>query len=475
MKNKVGNLSNFYIFLFSVSVLILVSFTTLSQAQIPASISYQGCLKNNNGDPQTGTFNLLFKLYESESGGSAIWSENHIGVQVENGYFDVILTGLAQLPFTKQYWLGIYINGGQELTPRSRFTSVPYSLNTKSIPDQVVTSGKIKNGAVTLEKINTAGAGADQTPVFNGSNLIWKNISGGSGLPFLESYSGGGDVFRITNTGNANQILELLQENTIHNSSVLVVKNKGLGEACEFAIENSSNESDAMWLKTKGKGKACFIKIDNPNNAESALDVETNGTGIGIYVTHSGSNGDASRFFITNSSNNDDALYAKTSGAGRAGYFAGDVHVSGTLTCSNKQFLIDHPLDPANKILRHSCIESPEMINIYKGRATLENGRIEIQLPDYFDALNHPEGREINLTPINGWSPLFLEGEINNNHFIVKTTKEGNPEQEFSWIIYGVRNDEYARNNPIIVEEEKGVNNRYKRGEYLNSNSGFKD
>ncbi|MCP4724000.1 MAG: hypothetical protein GY863_03135 [bacterium] len=96
------------------------------------------------------------------------------------------------------------------------------------------------------------------------------------------------------------------------------------------------------------------------------------------------------------------------------------------------------------------------MMNIYKGRAKLENGKITIDLPDYFDALNHPDTREIVLTCVDGWSPLFLDGKIEKNKFTVKTTDIGDGTQEFSWVIYAVRNDDYAKENPIIVEEEKG-------------------
>ena len=110
-------------------------------------------------------------------------------------------------------------------------------------------------------------------------------------------------------------------------------------------------------------------------------------------------------------------------------------------------------------------------MNIYKGHTQLRNGELIIQLPAYFDALNHPDGREINLTPINGWSPLYLDGRIENNQFKIKTTKDGNINQEFSWIIYAVRNDKYAIDNPMIVEEEKGINNGFKKGELLYSKS----
>lgn len=150
-----------------------------------------------------------------------------------------------------------------------------------------------------------------------------------------------------------------------------------------------------------------------------------------------------------------------------AGYFDGNVHVQGTLSKSAGSFVIDHPLEPENKILRHSFVEGPEMMLIYKGRAKLNNGEVTVNLPDYFDGLNHPEGREINLTCINGWSPLYLAGEIKNNQFTVKTTSQGNFEQEFSWIIYGVRNDAYARTHPIVVEEEKGSDNSFTKGKYI--------
>src|SRR5262249_57472104 len=50
---------------------------------------------------------------------------------------------------------------------------------------------------------------------------------------------------------------------------------------------------------------------------------------------------------------------------GLAGSFAGDVAVTGNLSKGGGSFKIDHPLDPANKYLYHSVLESPDMKNIY--------------------------------------------------------------------------------------------------------------
>jgi hypothetical protein len=134
----------------------------------------------------------------------------------------------------------------------------------------------------------------------------------------------------------------------------------------------------------------------------------------------------------------------------------GGIHIN-SLSKGSGSFLIDHPLDPENKNLQHSFVESPEMANIYKGRAILENGTAIIELPDYFNTLNAPDNREILLTPIDEWTPLYTS-KIKNNKFIVKTTKDGKQNAEFSWMVLAVRNDPLAREKRIEVETDKGVN-----------------
>jgi hypothetical protein len=43
-------------------------------------------------------------------------------------------------------------------------------------------------------------------------------------------------------------------------------------------------------------------------------------------------------------------------------------HVAGTFTATTRMFLIDHPQDPANRTLAHSCVEAPEMLNVSNDR-----------------------------------------------------------------------------------------------------------
>jgi trimeric autotransporter adhesin len=134
-----------------------------------------------------------------------------------------------------------------------------------------------------------------------------------------------------------------------------------------------------------------------------------------------------------------------------AGDFSGDVAVSGTLTASTKDFKIDHPLDPANKYLLHASVESSEMKNIYDGNViTNDQGQATVQLPKWFQALN--TDFRYQLTVIGQFAQAIVAQEIENNHFEIKTSA---PNVKVSWQVTGVRQDAYAKANPLVVEQEK--------------------
>jgi hypothetical protein len=145
---------------------------------------------------------------------------------------------------------------------------------------------------------------------------------------------------------------------------------------------------------------------------------------------------------------------------GYGGYFQGRVHVNGALSKSSGSFKIDHPLDPENKYLYHSFVESPDMMNIYNGLVTLgEDGTAEIALPDWFEALN----REFRyqLTCIGGFAPVYVAEKVNGNRFKIAG---GRPGLEVSWQLTGIRQDAFAEQNRIPVEELKPAE---ERGFYL--------
>ena len=137
----------------------------------------------------------------------------------------------------------------------------------------------------------------------------------------------------------------------------------------------------------------------------------------------------------------------------------GNLIVSGTLFKSAGTFRIDHPLDPANKTLSHSFVESPDMMNVYNGNvATDAKGEVIVALPEYFQALNRDF--RYQLTVIGQFAQAIVASEIKGNCFIIKTDK---PNVKVSWQVTGIRQDAYANANRIQVVEDKGK----QRGTYL--------
>lgn len=105
-----------YKFIFVICFL-LIAVSSHSFAAIPLTMSWQGTIKDSNGDNLNGSFEFTFSIYESSTGGSAIWSETLTGVPVADGLVSVILGKIEpiDLPFGDKYYFGISINSGNEL------------------------------------------------------------------------------------------------------------------------------------------------------------------------------------------------------------------------------------------------------------------------------------------------------------------------------------------------------------------------
>jgi hypothetical protein len=148
-------------------------------------------------------------------------------------------------------------------------------------------------------------------------------------------------------------------------------------------------------------------------------------------------------------------------GTNYAGWFFGDVHVSGAFSATSKSFKIDHPLDPEGKFLVHSCVESDDMMNIYNGNVVLdEGGTAWVDMPDWFEALN--ADFRYQLTCIGGFAPVYVASEISGGRFQIAG---GEPGMKVSWQVTGVRHDPVAMARPVSVEVDKAPN---ETGRYLN-------
>jgi hypothetical protein len=139
-----------------------------------------------------------------------------------------------------------------------------------------------------------------------------------------------------------------------------------------------------------------------------------------------------------------------------AAVFTGPVNVQGHLTKPAGSFKIDHPVDPANKYLSHSFVESPDMMNVYNGNViTDDRGEAVVTLPGYFEALNG--GYRYQLTVIGQPAMAHVSEEIAGGRFAIQTDR---PRVKVSWQVTGIRRDAYALPNPVRVEEDKPEHER---------------
>ena len=207
-------------------------------------------------------------------------------------------------------------------------------------------------------------------------------------------------------------------------------------------------------------------------NSNGVYGTSTNGHGVGgdstsgygvvgSSTTGTGVYGSSNTYIgVVGVSTNSYGVYG-TSTNSYAGWFQGNVNITGSITKSSGTFKIDHPLDPAHKYLSHSFVESPDMLNIYNGNVILDaNGEALIELPTWFEALNRDF--RYQLTAIGQASPdLFISEEIANNRFKIAG---GKADQRVSWQVTGIRQDAWANANRVQVEEDK---TEAEQGKYL--------
>lgn len=104
--------------------------STAQAVPLPRLLSQEGRLLRADGQPERGTVELTFALYETATGGSAAWSETQSVQLSADGYYAAQLGKNVALPVFdgRHYWLGIAVQGELEMAPRTRLVAAPYAL-----------------------------------------------------------------------------------------------------------------------------------------------------------------------------------------------------------------------------------------------------------------------------------------------------------------------------------------------------------
>src|SRR3989338_8705936 len=138
---------------------------------VPHYLSFEGQLSDSSGNLLTSTYSMTFRIYESLTGGSAIWSETNGGVLTSNGNFSVNLgtTTTLDLDFDRQYWISLQVNSDGEMSPRTQINSVAYSFVAEYAFGAFATSSAPDTAVKGSLYFNTT---TNQLMVYNGS--AWK-------------------------------------------------------------------------------------------------------------------------------------------------------------------------------------------------------------------------------------------------------------------------------------------------------------
>ena len=243
----------------------------------------------------------------------------------------------------------------------------------------------------------------------------------------------------------------------------------GLGDGYFSGKVGIGTSTPTLALEVRGSAESYlgyFLNTNANGNAGGITaigDAHSSVNGLaygGYFIAYGGSDGGAFgtvALASANGSNNAYGIYTNATGGSTTGheyalYGFGDGYISGILTKGGGGFKIDHPLDPENKYLYHSFVESPDMMNVYNGNVVLdENGEATVTLPDWFETLNRDF--RYQLTPIGAPGPnLYIAQKIANNYFRIAGGQAG---IEVSWQVTGIRQDAFANANRIPVEEDK--------------------
>ncbi len=120
---------------------LLVSSSAL--AAVPQTMTYHGNLSTAGGEPVNDVVEATFRIYDGESGGNEVWSEQMASIDVVSGSFSASLGTTQSLEGVfdgNNYWLEINIDG-ETLSPRTPVESVPYAMRAGSANDAQTIQG----------------------------------------------------------------------------------------------------------------------------------------------------------------------------------------------------------------------------------------------------------------------------------------------------------------------------------------------
>ena len=462
----------FFKILLLVLLSILVLKATSAWAQAPSKMTYQAVVRTACGAlVSQSTVGLRLSIVRDSVSGSVVYQEvfqpgpstnAHGLLTVELGGGQPVIGTLVGVD-----WVGAphYVRTEVDLAGGTNYTllgtspmlSVPYAL----VADKV--------------RYLDRGTALGNTPYWNGS--VWNagsrnlyhdgvNVGIGSVAPANTKLYVFGDSVAVSAYSTRQNAAFLQNNSDIYGT--LYAENFGNAPAAVFAADSFANATVYSYAPYSNAflgystGPYATLAATNPNGPAGYL------YGNSAYSTLLCGNDSGTAMHMVGGTSSLAAAYFQPFGTAHGWYNAstavnvGNLSIGGTLSKAAGTFRIDHPVDPENKFLVHSFVESPDMMNLYNGNVVTDStGMATVLLPSYFCA----ENRDFcyQLTPVGGegFTRVRVASKISENRFVVQSET---PNTEISWQVTGIRNDRYARAHPIDPEPAKSPQ---EKGRYL--------
>jgi hypothetical protein len=178
----------------------------------PQTIGFMGLLNDPSGAHLNGDFDVTLTLYDTDTGGAALWSEPQT-VHATNGLFSTALGKSVVFPtsldFSRPYFVGITVGTDAEMQPRIPLQWVPYAMFAQNVAFNPSLLNKVSGGAMSSDgtKIGVETASPGTTLDVNGrvtvrGGTIQRGGSPISGMSDLGLYSLDPGWMRLVTNGS---------------------------------------------------------------------------------------------------------------------------------------------------------------------------------------------------------------------------------------------------------------------------------